>query len=224
MTTIGSPKELSKRLSSGSSTSASPVARARRPSAAEFEQLVAAIERSPILLPDLSAAALGEVLSGVITGEGPTTAGRAHFSRTIDQTDAAWCERILIGAGGRTGAPVTRAEAEQLIEIDAAASERADAGRFDDLMVKALAHHALSVTGAPLPPRDLALGGTTPVASWASRFSAADIDGEVLRWIASHVKSRKRFGGPLMTIAALLLGASAAPMTASLVTVFDLLA
>ena len=192
--------------------------------AAEFEALLAAIETSPIMVPELSAAALGHVLSGVITGEGPTTAGRVHFSRTIDQTDAAWCERILIGAGGRAGAPVTRAEAERLIEIDAAATERADGGRFDDIMVKALARHALSATGRPLPPRDLALGRERPVASWASRFSAADIDGEVLRWIASHAKSKKRLGRSLMTIAALLVGASAAPVTASLATVFDLLA
>lgn len=72
-------------------------------------------------------------------------------------------------------------------------------------------------------PGDVALDRTTPVASWASRYSSAEIDAEVLRWIASHVKSKKRLGGPLMTIAALLVGASISPVAASLVTVVDLL-
>ncbi len=192
------------------------------PSAAEFLALMATIESSPIVVPEVSAAALGHVLSGVITGEGPTTAGRVHFSRTIDAADAAWCERILIGAGGLAGA-VTRLEADRLLEIGAAAAERADGGRFDDLLVKAVAHHALSGAGE-LPPRDVALGRTTPVASWAARFSPSEIDGEVLRWIATHVKARKRLARPLTSLAALLAGASTPPVTSSLASVFDLLA
>ncbi len=107
----------------------------------ELQALIASIENSPIVVSELSAAALGQVLSGVITGEGPAAAGRVDFSRTIDRT----------------------------------------------------------------------------LASWASRYSSAEIDAEVLRWIASHVKSKKRLGGPLMTIAALLVGASVAPVTTSLV-------
>jgi hypothetical protein len=39
--------------------------------------------------------------------------------------------------------------------------------------------------------RDVALDPQVPAASWASRFAPADIDGEVLRWIASHVKGRR---------------------------------
>ncbi len=117
-------------------------------SADEFHALIASIKNSPILVPELSTAALGRILSGVITGEGPTAAERVHFSRTIDET----------------------------------------------------------------------------IACWASRYSPAEIDAEVLRWIASHVKSKTRLGGPLMTIMALLVGASASPVAASLATVFDFLA
>lgn len=194
----------------------------RSTTVAQFQALVSSIETSPILVPDLAAAALGDVLSGVITGEGPTTLGRMHFSRSLDDADAAWCERILIGAGGLAGAPVTRLEADRLFEIDAAAAERNDGGLFDDLMVKAVTHHVLAATGQPVPPRDRALDRVVPVTSWAARHPAADIDGEVLRWIAAHVKNKKRLGGPLMTIAALLIGAS--PMTSTLASVFDLLA
>ena len=48
---------------------------------------------------DAAAAALSEVLNGVITGEGPTARGRVHFSRTLDREDAMQCERILLAAG-----------------------------------------------------------------------------------------------------------------------------
>ena len=53
-----------------------------------FQTLMAAIENSKIEVAGLSAAALRGVLKGVITGEGPTTAGRVHFSRTLDPADA----------------------------------------------------------------------------------------------------------------------------------------
>jgi hypothetical protein len=195
----------------------------RSGTAAEFQTLVAAIEASDIVVPELAATALGTVLAGVITGEGPTAHGRPHFSRSLDESDALWCERILVSAGGRFGAPVSRLEAERLIEIDAAASERSDGGRFDDLMIKAIAHHALASAGRTVPPRDVALDPQVPVASWASRFAPADIDGEVLRWIASHAKGKRNLGGPLMTILGLLVGAS--PLTtATFTSLIDLLA
>jgi hypothetical protein len=53
-----------------------------------FQNLMGAIERSKIEVPELSAAALRDVLKGVITGEGPTVTGRVHFSRTLDPDDA----------------------------------------------------------------------------------------------------------------------------------------
>ena len=127
------------------------------------------------------------VRDGVITGEGPTTKGRIHFSRTLDAQDAALCERILIAAGGE-GDAVTRAEAEVLIEIDAAAAERVDHGRFDDLFVKAMAHHVLASAGRPVPPREVALAPQTPLSDWAPH-KRGDIDAEVLEWIASHARS-----------------------------------
>src|SRR5215467_13701677 len=73
-----------------------------------FHNLVATIEHSEIAVADLSVAALHDVLNGVITGEGPTTAGRVHFSRTLDLADAALCARIIERAGGTAGLPVTR--------------------------------------------------------------------------------------------------------------------
>ncbi|MDB5640146.1 MAG: hypothetical protein JWP51_5054, partial [Bradyrhizobium sp.] len=56
---------------------------------------VGALEPSTISCRDTAAQALAVVRDGVITGEGPTTRGRVHFSRELDADDAAWCARIL---------------------------------------------------------------------------------------------------------------------------------
>ncbi len=101
---------------------------------------------------ETAASALAIVRDGVITGEGPTTAGRVHFSRVLDADDVAWCARILTAAA-LNDTPVSRAEAEALFEIDAAATERKDDGRFEDLLAKAVAHHTAAASGLPVPER-----------------------------------------------------------------------
>ena len=55
-----------------------------------------------------AAHALTIVRDGVITGEGPTTKGRIHFSRALDADDAAWCARILTADRCRASAGVPR--------------------------------------------------------------------------------------------------------------------
>src|SRR6187551_3015271 len=113
-----------------------------------------------------AAHALTIVRDGVITGEGPTTRGRIHFSRALDADDAAWCARILT-ASGVASQPVSRAEAEALFEINDAGSDRSDNGRFDDLFAKAVVHHAASASGLPVPSRAVALSPDTAIESWA---------------------------------------------------------
>ena len=137
-----------------------------------------------------AAHALTIVRDGVITGEGPTTKGRIHFSRALDADDAAWCARILT-ATAVEHQPVSRAEAEALFEISDAAAERTDDGRFDDLLAKAVAHHAASESGLPVPPRTVALSPDTEIESWAPA-QAIKIDTEVLEWIASQMRGKRR--------------------------------
>ena len=168
---------------------------------------MAAIERSKIEVPDLSAAALRDVLQGVITGEGPTTAGRVHFSRALDPDDASLCTRILKAAGGEAGAPVTRLEANVLFDIDAVAAERTDDGRFDDLLVKSVAHFALAEAGHVVPPRQVALDPATALSSWANR--STDIDSESLAWIASQLRNKRRLKSTVMGLSAFLTGIGA---------------
>src|SRR5882757_6802468 len=158
-----------------------------------------------------AAHALTIVRDGVITGEGPTTKGRVHFSRELDADDAAWCARILT-ATAVAHQPVSRAEAEALFEINDAATERSDNGRFDDLLAKAVVHHAASVSGLPVPSRTVALSPETAIESWAPAKSAG-VDTEVLNWIASQMRGKRRSNRTLMSLVATIVGVAALPLT-----------
>jgi hypothetical protein len=179
------------------------------PLAATFEPTSAhepsPIEPSKISCRNTAALALAVVRDGVITGEGPTTKGRVHFSRALDADDAAWCERILT-ATAVDDQPVSRAEAEALFEINEAAAERSDDGRFDDLLAKAVVHHAASASGLPVPPRTVALSPETAIESWAPARSA-NVDREVLDWIASQMRGNRRRNRTLMALVATIVGA-----------------
>ena len=171
------------------------------------------VEASAVLQPSCrktAAHALTIVRDGVITGEGPTTKGRIHFSRALDADDAAWCARILT-ATAVEHQPVSRAEAEALFEISDAAAERSDDGRFDDLLAKAVAHHAASESGLPVPPRTIALSPDTDIESWAPA-KAVNIDTKVLEWIASQMRGKRRTNRALATMVASLVGAAALPL------------
>jgi hypothetical protein len=188
-----------------------------------FHSRIDAIERSKIEVPELSAAALRDVLRGVITGEGPTTTGRVHFSRALDPDDASLCARILNAAGGETGAPVSQLEVNVLFDIDAVAAERTDSGRFDDLLVKSIAHFALAEAGHVVPPRQIALNPATALSSWTNR--STDIDGESLDWIASQLRSKKRLRSTVTRISAFLtgIGATLAVAAPSITAAADLI-
>lgn len=178
-----------------------------------------ALESSKIFCRNTAALALTVVRDGVITGEGPTTRGRVHFSRTLDADDAAWCARILT-AKAVEHQPVSRAEAEALFEINDAAAERSDDGRFDDLLAKAVVHHAASASGLPVPPRTVALAPETAIESWAPT-RAVGVDIEVLEWLASQMRGKRRSNRTLMTLVATIVGAATLPL-AQLPNVFDI--
>jgi hypothetical protein len=192
------------------------------PQDSSFHHLVAAIEHSRTAVANLSVAALQDVLNGIITGEGPTAAGRVHFSRTLDLADAALCARILEGAGGTAGLPVTRHEADVLFDIDAAAAERTDNGRFGDLFVKSIAHCALAQAGHKVPPRRIALAPATDLTSWANRSTG--VDGEILAWIAFQVRNKRRLKSTLTGLSGFLnsIGATASCAAPSVGAVVDL--
>ena len=188
-------------------------------SAGMLADRIGALEPSRISCRDSAALALTVVRDGVITGEGPTTRGRVHFSRALDADDAAWCARILT-ATAVEHQPVSRAEAEALFEINDAAAERSDEGVFDDLLAKAVVHHAASASGLPVPPRTVALSPDTAIESWAPT-RANDVDVAVLQWLASQMRGKRRSNRTLMRMVATVVGAAALPL-AQLPTVFDI--
>jgi hypothetical protein len=190
----------------------------RRPTG-DLAALIETIESSKIATGDVAAAALGFVRDGVITGEGPTTSGRVHFSRSLDAHDADWCARILTARAINETA-VSREEAVALFQIDEAAAERSDNGKFDDLFAKAILHHAASASGLVVPSREVALAPETAIESWAPSRST-DVNAEVLEWIAAQMRTRRRTSQTLMTIIAALVGA-AVPLASSLERVADL--
>ena len=168
---------------------------------------------------DTAAHALTIVRDGVITGEGPTTKGRIHFSRSLDADDAAWCARILT-APAVEHEPVCRAEVEALFEIHDAAAERSDGGKFDDLLTKAVAHHAAAEAGVKVPPRTLALAPDTPIDSWAPA-NAIKANADALKWIAGQMRGKRRNNRALMAMVASVIGAASVPL-AQLPNMFDI--
>jgi len=181
---------------------------------ADFEALLNSIAGS-LDAPRRAVAALSQVRKGVITGEGPSTSGRVHYSRCLDAADAALIRRILTAVGDRA---VTRAEADALFDIHDAALERADGGAFDELFVKAIAHHVLTQAGFRAPARRSALAPTTPVASWGASHR---VGGEAAAWLASRLRRKSGKGTALAQLSA-LIGAS--PRSDSVATVVDLAA
>jgi hypothetical protein len=182
--------------------------------------LIQSIETSVAADGSAAARALAFVRDGVLTGEGPTAAGRVHFSRSLDGDDAAWCARILT-ATSMNSHPVSRAEAEALFQINEAATERMDQGRFDDLFAKAIVHHAAASSGLPVPPRAVALSPDTAIESWAPTTATA-INTEALEWIAAQMRSQRRGNHRLMAVVAALIGATALPLAQSLPNLLDL--
>ena len=178
------------------------------------------IDISAIVSRESAVSALARVRDGVITGEGPTTRGRVHFSRALDMQDVDWCVRILT-ATAVDEVPVSRAEAEALFEINDASADRLDEGSFDDLLAKAVVHHAASASGLPVPPRAVALSPDTAIESWAPT-QAVGVNIEVLEWISSQMRGKRRYNRALMTLAAMLVGAATLRMVQQLRGMLDL--
>ena len=178
------------------------------------------ISFEPSSIADRAAAAqaLAVVRDGIITGEGPTTRGRIHFSRALDAADAAWCAHILT-ASAVANQPVSRAEAEALFQINEAGAERSDAGIFDDLFAKAIVHHAAAASGLPVPSRTVALAPDTAIESWAPT-QAIGVNLEVLEWISAQMRGRHRPNRALSALVTTLIGAATLPL-AQMPNVFD---
>jgi hypothetical protein len=71
-----------------------------------------------------------------------------------------------------------------------------------------------------VPPRTVALSPETAIESWAPTH-AAGVDTEVLEWIASQMRGKRRSNRTLMTLVATIIGVATLPMV-QLPNVFDI--
>ncbi|MFK8251054.1 hypothetical protein [Ancylobacter terrae] len=173
----------------------------RMESARGMPLLLRLMEGAREVSPLLPAFALRQLGMAVITGEGPVAAGRAHFTRTVDDADVALMRRLLIAGGGGQGGPVSRAEADALFDIhDATLEGRNDPG-FAPLFVRAIEQHlraasgqrvaargaalAASANGAHLAIEKLAAAGYQP--DLASLVGPAPLAAAPARWLAERL-------------------------------------
>jgi hypothetical protein len=170
------------------------------PDQPDIARLIAGIGTSELDVCLRSAAALEQLCRGIITGEGSTTCGRVHFSRTIDTEDTTLCRRILALAG-RGGQAVTRPEADAMFEIHAAGRERLDGGLFDALLARAVMHHVLRTSGFEVPPRGVALDQATSLEPW---IPEREIKGEAERWLGSRLCRMHHAGIPPRRLASIV--------------------
>jgi len=75
------------------------------------------------------------------------------------------------------------------------------------------------VSGLAVPPRSVALSAETSIESWAPT-RAANVDADVLEWIAGQMRGSRRRNHTLMRLVATLVGATL-PF-AQLPNVFDI--
>lgn len=109
--------------------------------------LLRLMEGARSVAPALPAFALRQLLGAIITGEGPLSAGRVHFSRVVDSHDVALLRRVLMAGGGGEGRAVSRQEADTLFDIHDATCGAANDPAFEPLFVRAIVQHVRAASG-----------------------------------------------------------------------------
>jgi len=160
---------------------------------------VGALEPSEISCRNTAALALTIVRDGVITGEGPTTKGRIHFSRALDADDAAWCARILTrprSSISRSAVPKPKRCSRSTTPPPSAATwtvrRFAGQGGRASCRLRVRSAGAVARRSAVAGHRDRKLGATR----------AVGVDTEVLEWIASQMRGKHRSNRTLMRMVA----------------------
>jgi hypothetical protein len=152
--------------------------------ASGFEALLRVIETAQEISPAFAAFAIRQLRPAVIAGRGPASSVRLNLKRAVDPESAATIRRILLGAAGQSSRPVSREEAEALFDLhDLAAGGDNDPG-FDDLFVKAIAHHLIAAAGRDVPGRRDALARH---ADFPGGAQAALLSADEIAWLSSQI-------------------------------------
>ena len=135
----------------------------------EMELLLGILERARWIPQSLVRFALEQVKEAIITGAGPLRAGAHPGARRVTGGDIELMRRIICSYGRDGSIPLTRSEAEVLLDIDAATAGADNHPAWPDLFVKSIASCVMGASGYAMPSRVDALARDT----WLDRSGGA---------------------------------------------------
>ncbi len=124
----------------------------------ELDLLVRVLEKARWVPASLVTFALAQVRAAVVHGDGPLRLGQVPIRGAIAEREVELIRAILCSLGSDSALPITRAEAEMLLDINAALQGSPARPAWTDLFVKATANVLMSSAGYAAPPRRTALG------------------------------------------------------------------
>jgi hypothetical protein len=150
----------------------------------EHDLLVNVIDKARWAPESLIVFALSQIRDAVVTGEGPLRIGSIADEGCITPIELEQVRCLLFAYGADGPSAITQAEADVLIDIDAAITARRDRTGVDDaawgdLFDKAITSAVLSASGYAGPSREEALCEALPLTRSAAALGArpAGIDG-----------------------------------------------
>ncbi len=124
---------------------------------AGLDILCSVMRRSRWSPPSLAVFGLGLIKAAAISGEGPLRAGMPPEPASIVASEVGFIAELLDTFGGAAALPVTRAEADVLLDINRALAPGNSSPAWTDLFVRAVGNAALSGLGMAVPERRAAL-------------------------------------------------------------------
>lgn len=125
-----------------------------------MELVLGVLDRACWVPASLVRFALEQVKGAIVGAAGSLGAGRPG---TVGDADVGLLRRILCAFDSEGHLPVTRPEAEVLLDLDAATAGGDHHPAWRDLYVKAMTNCALAASGYVTPPRGVALAPTAAI-------------------------------------------------------------
>lgn len=123
----------------------------------DFDLLVRVIDKARWSPVSLTRLALQQVKLAITEGKGPLRVGATLEPGTIRESDVEQIRRILYAHGGDRPIAITRAEADELFDINEAIADPEANAAWTDLYVKAVTNVVMAVSGHAAPTREEAL-------------------------------------------------------------------
>lgn len=119
----------------------------------ELSLLIHVLETARWAPPSLAAFALDQIKHAIETATGPLRTNRELTPGSLTSEDVNLAVRIIRALGAETSLPVTRAEANSLIDINRSLAPDKSTPAWSVLFVRAIGTAVLAATGHAAPPR-----------------------------------------------------------------------